>query len=55
MLAAMFNRLELLELLLQRGADPAARDAAGMTALEAAHKMGAPETARRLEQLQPAA
>jgi len=36
--------------LLARGADPAARDAAGLTARELADRMGATEAAARLRQ-----
>ena len=45
MLAAMFNRVEMMEELRQRGADPWARDSEGLDALRAAQKMGAVEAA----------
>lgn len=48
MMAAMFNRLAVLELLLEHGADPQRRDATGLSAGEAAVRMGAEDTARRL-------
>lgn len=51
MLAAMFNRSEILEFLLAQGADPARQDARGATALVAAQTMGAPDTAARLQTL----
>jgi ankyrin repeat protein len=41
MLAAMFDRVEAMELLLARGADPRRRDARGVTALDLARGMGA--------------
>ncbi len=48
MMAAMFDRVDLLDLLLARGADPEARDAAGLTARDLADGMGAADTAARL-------
>lgn len=48
MTAAMFNRLDILELLLARGADPARRDAAGLDAAAAARAMGADDAVARL-------
>ena len=48
MMAAMFDRTALLDLLLARGADPAARDAAGLTAAELAKRMGAAEAEAKL-------
>ena len=48
MYAAMFNRLDIVELLLARGADPAARSAEGMTAAQLARAMGATDAAARL-------
>ena len=48
MFAAMFNRVAIAKLLMERGADPAARDGAGTTAYDAAIKMGAPDTAALL-------
>jgi ankyrin repeat protein len=44
-IAAMFNRVEMMEILRQRGADPFASDAQGLDALRAAEKMGAEEAA----------
>ncbi len=43
----MFNRTELLALLLARGADLEARDAAGLTARNLANGMGAARLAER--------
>lgn len=51
MLAAMFNRGEILDYLLAQGADPAHQDARGVTALMAARTMGAVDTAARLQLL----
>ncbi|QXI44697.1 ankyrin repeat domain-containing protein [Pseudomonas wayambapalatensis] len=51
MLAAMFNRSEILDYLLAQGADPARQDARGATALVAAQTMGASEAAARLQAL----
>ena len=39
--AAMFDRVDVLRHLLANGADPARRDSGGLTAAEAAHRMGA--------------
>ena len=50
MMAAMFNRTDIVDLLLARGGDPEARDAAGLTARDLAEKMGAADTAARLAQ-----
>ncbi|MGF6755748.1 ankyrin repeat protein [Paraburkholderia sp. GAS42] len=44
MIAAMFNRTEIVDLLIANGANPNARDAGGFTPLDAANKMGAPDT-----------
>ena len=44
MMAAMFNRAEIVELLLARGADPRRADMNGVTALTAAQSMGAQDT-----------
>ncbi|HBI70089.1 MAG TPA: hypothetical protein DDZ22_14070, partial [Massilia sp.] len=44
MIAAMFNRVDIARLLLARGADPYAVDAAGISTLDAAAKMGAHDT-----------
>ena len=49
MFAAMFNRLEMMTVLRQRGADPWAHDGGGLTALRAAEKMGAQEAAQLLK------
>ncbi|MNW21680.1 Ankyrin repeats (3 copies) [compost metagenome] len=51
MLAAMFNRSEILDYLLAQGADPARQDARGTTALMAAQTMGAADAAARLQAL----
>jgi hypothetical protein len=51
MVAAMFNRVEIVELLLKHGADPARQDASGLTAHDAAQRMGAVDTARLLSLL----
>jgi len=51
MMAAMFNRSSMLELMLAHGGDPHARNAKGLSARELALTMGAPETARQLEAL----
>ena len=48
MIAAMFNRVELVEYLIGHGANPDARDANGFSARDAAEKMGAPDTVARL-------
>jgi ankyrin repeat protein len=47
----MFDRIEVLELLLSRGADPERQDASGNTALIAAVMMGAPRAVARLDAL----
>jgi ankyrin repeat protein len=44
----MFNRADIVRLLLARGADPLGRDADGNSVLDAALKMGAGETAELL-------
>jgi len=49
MTAAMFDRAQIVELLLARGADPALRDAKGLTALEQARAMRARVTPGLLE------
>ncbi|WP_313432483.1 ankyrin repeat domain-containing protein, partial [Pseudomonas sp.] len=51
MLAAMFNRTEIVDYLLAQGADPAHQDARGATALMAAQTMGAVDAAARLQAL----
>ena len=48
MLAAMFNRTAIVDLLLARGADRTAVDAGGQTAAELAAEMNAPDTPRQL-------
>jgi ankyrin repeat protein len=48
MVAAMFNRTEIVDLLLSRGADVQARDAAGLTAEQLASAMGASDTPEQL-------
>ena len=48
MIAAMFNRLEIVDALLARGADLQARDAGGLTAEALAGAMGAADTAEQL-------
>ncbi len=48
MMAAMFDRAEMLDLLLARGADAEARDAGGLTARDLADRMGATQTAAKL-------
>ncbi|MNN69875.1 Ankyrin repeat protein [compost metagenome] len=51
MLAAMFNRREILDYLLAQGADPTQQDARGATALMAAQTMGAADAVARLQAL----
>ena len=41
----MFNRTELIELLLAEGADPTRRDITGLSALDLAQKLGAVDAA----------
>ncbi len=48
MIAAMFNRTEMVDLLLAHGADPDLRDGAGLTAAEMAQSMGATDTPGQL-------
>lgn len=48
MIAAMFNRVDIMELLRQRGADLCARDEQGLSALRAAETMGADDAAELL-------
>ncbi|CAH2778425.1 MAG: hypothetical protein CBCREVIR_0425 [Candidatus Burkholderia crenata] len=50
MIAAMLNRLEMVEFLIEKGANPDAKDANGFTARAAAAKMGTPDTVARLAQ-----
>lgn len=54
MVAAMFNRVEIMQLLRAHGADPWARDASGLNALEVARKMGADASVQWLGGLRPA-
>jgi len=49
MTAAMFDRTEMVDLLLQHGADPDRRDAAGQSAAEMARAMGAQATPDQLD------
>lgn len=49
MYAAMFERTEILQRLLQVGADPTVTDAEGNTALKLAMAMGAADAARLLD------
>ena len=51
MLAAMFNRVEMVNYLLGQGANPKATDAQGATALAAALTMGAADTTAQLHKL----
>jgi len=51
MIAAMFNRSEIVEFLIAQGADPHACDAGGATALAAAAMMGATDTQALLARL----
>jgi len=51
MMAAMFNRVEIVDYLIGQGADPKAKDANGVTALDAARTMGAVDTTAQLEKL----
>ncbi|MNL67848.1 Ankyrin repeats (3 copies) [compost metagenome] len=51
MMAAMFNRVEVVDYLVSKGADPKAKDANGITALEAARTMGASDSVAQLEKL----
>ena len=51
MMAAMFNRTEIVDYLLAQGADPHAKDANGVTALAAAQTMGAADTVAQLGKL----
>jgi ankyrin repeat protein len=50
--AAMFNRLEIMKVLLARGADAETKSSEGLTALELARSMGAADTAAHLEAAQ---
>jgi len=49
MMAAAFNRIEMVQWLIAHGAARDARDAAGLTALDAARAMGAPDAAMLLD------
>lgn len=50
MIAAMFDRVEIMRLLRERGADAWAQDASGLDALRAAEKMGAESATALLRQ-----
>ena len=52
MVAAMFDRTEIVDLLLAHGADPSKRDASGMSAADMARQMGAQNTPAQLERAQ---
>lgn len=52
MVAAMFNRVEVMQLLKAQGADPGARDASGLDPLQAARAMGAHEAVQLLQRWQ---
>ena len=49
MVAAMFDRTEIVAMLLASGADPAKRDASGLTAADIARSMGAARTPAQLD------
>ena len=49
MMAAMFNRTAIIDYLISKGADPKAKDANGITALDAAKTMGATDAVAQLE------
>jgi ankyrin repeat protein len=51
MFAAMFNRLEIIDLLLAHGADPTCKTSGGATTASLATAMGAHEAAARLANL----
>jgi ankyrin repeat protein len=51
MMAAMFNRTAIVDYLIGKGADPKAKDANGITALDAAKTMGAVDTTAQLEKI----
>ena len=48
MTVAMFNRMDIVDLLLDAGADPARRDGRGVTAQDLAEHMNAPDASVRL-------
>jgi ankyrin repeat protein len=52
MIAAMFNRTAIVDLLIAHGANPNARDANGVSAADAAARMGAGDTLARLKTLE---
>lgn len=52
MLAAGFNDIDLMEFLIEQGADATIRDKYGMNALDYAHKMGQKKSVEFLEKLQ---
>lgn len=54
MFAAMFNRLDILKVLLEHGADIDARSTEGLSALDLARTMRAPDSVAFLEALRPA-
>jgi ankyrin repeat protein len=49
MTAAMFDRIDVIDFLLERGARPDLQDASGMTALDAARTMGAARAVAHLQ------
>lgn len=51
MMAAMFNRTEIVDYLIGQGANPRATDANGVSALDAAKTMGAVDTTAQLQKL----
>jgi ankyrin repeat protein len=51
MFAAMFNRTDMVRLLLERGANPLAEDSSGVTILDAAKRMGAASTLELLSRV----
>jgi ankyrin repeat protein len=48
MMAAMFNNIPAIELLISRGANPLRADDSGTTALQVAQRMGATQAAEAL-------
>jgi len=50
-MAAMFNRTEIVDYLISKGANPHVQDAKGVTPLAAAQTMGAADTAAQLSKL----
>lgn len=51
MIAAMFNRTDIIDQLLERGANPDAQDVNGATPLAAARLTGAKDAIARLEKI----